>query len=54
MFFVLLGFGRGVGVLLEGGDLAIGVEVADDGVLGEEVEVVLLFFWVFEVVAEVS
>ena len=51
---VLLGFGGRVGLLLEGGDLAVGVEVADDGMLGEEVEVVLLFFWVFEVVAEVA
>ena len=34
--------------------MAVGTEVADEGVLGEEVEVVLLFFWVLEVVAKVS
>lgn len=34
--------------------MAVGAEVADEGVFGEEVEVVLLFFWVFEVVAELS
>ena len=39
---------------VKGGDLAVGAEVADEGVFGEEVEVVLLFFWVFEVVAEVT